>query len=257
MLAVVACVSLLSLLLGWFITLRLLGLARRTGAAPERILAIAFGSLACVGYPMAGLSRAPGLAGTPSGSVIFVAAMCAIVAGIISFGRFPALVFRPGVEWARALWMGIATLSLMGGLLSTAAMIDAQTPAELVEKIQLGALAIVTAIGIAFAWNAVESFLYYGRMKRRRVLGLADAVTTHRFLLWGLASAAGTLQILFVIVIRAAGSPILAPMPALLISIASLLTTTCWWLGFFMPDTYRERFVDPRDGSNLGASPAS
>lgn len=36
-----------------------------------------------------------------------------------------------------------------------------------------------------FLWVAVESLLYWGRMRRRRRIGLAEPLVTNRFLLWG------------------------------------------------------------------------
>ena len=60
--------GLISVLVGWFVTIRLFSLARRTRQEPERLLAVTFGGLFCIGYPMAGASRAPGRIMTNEGA---------------------------------------------------------------------------------------------------------------------------------------------------------------------------------------------
>ena len=241
MLVLAGFASLVSVVLGWRISLRLLGLARRTGGRPERVLAVAFGALFCMGYPLSVLSRAPGIAGTPWSPAIFCAGLGSMAVGIFGFARFPAIVFRPGVAWARALSFAVAALGGVSAVASGHAVATGTSRAEVIAAIQPGALGLTTAVGLALVWNAAESFVYYGQMKRRLALGLAEVETTHRFLLWAIAGACGALQVFVIIAIRASGQPILAPAPALVISLTSLVTSGCWWIGFFMPDFYRDR----------------
>ena len=126
-----------ALVIGWLVTHRLFRLARKTGAAPERLLAIAFCGLFCIGYPLAAASRAPGLGETYQGSLIFAIAMLGMVTGL-------------------AAWLACA-------------------------------------------------------------------------------------QIAVILMIRACGVPILAPVPMLVIAVSSLVGPICWWLAFFTPDAYRGR----------------
>ena len=49
------------------------------------------------------------------------------------------------------------------------------------------------ATGLAPAWMAAEGFHHFQRSRQRQRLGLCDAMTCHRFLLWGIA---GTLWVL-------------------------------------------------------------
>jgi hypothetical protein len=42
----------------------------------------------------------------------------------------------------------------------------------------------------AFLWVGIESFRYFGALRRRLRIGLADPVLTHRFWLWGMWSVA-------------------------------------------------------------------
>ena len=43
-----------------------------------------------------------------------------------------------------------------------------------------------------FAWTSSEALRYYGLMRRRFALGLADAVVVNRFLIWGGGAAIST-----------------------------------------------------------------
>lgn len=250
MFALAAFACTVSLVLGCFISIRLFALARRTGAQPERLLAIAFGSLTCIGYPLAGLSRAPGLSETSEGSLIFALGIVAMAVGIFCFARFPAIVFRPTNSWAAVLSFGIATAGALSGIACAIAVATADTRAEVVAAIQPGALGLMASVGWALSWNAVESFLYYAKMKRRIPLGLADVTTTHRFLLWGIAGAFGSMQILVIIAIRASGLPILSPIPAMVVSMTALVTSLFWWTAFFMPESYKSLLEGGRKSSS-------
>jgi hypothetical protein len=230
-----------ALLIGWLVTHRLFRLARETGAAPERLLAIAFGGLFCVGYPLAAASRAPGLGETYQGSLIFAIAMLGIVVGLAALSRFPYIVFRPDSSWARSLSLAITFLGMISGAGSVIAITTSTTRAETIAAMQPWAIALVASIGIPMLWNAIESTLYHRSMKKRLVLGLADAATTHRFALWAVAAWSACTQIAVILVIRGSGSPILAPTPMAVIAVSSLVGSICWWLAFFMPDAYRTR----------------
>ncbi len=224
---------------GWLVTFRLFALARRSRAVPERLLAVAFGGLFCVGYPMAGASRAPALALTAEGSLLFMLGAIGMVVGVSALGRFPYVVFRPGVTWARMLAVAIALSGGVGGLGCAVAVTFARTREEMVANIQVWALALVGAVCGAYLWNAVESIRYYRNMKRRVPLGLATVENTHRFLLWALASGTSVVAVAAIGVIRASGTAILNPTPMAIISCTTFVTSTCWCLAFFMPDAYR------------------
>ena len=47
--------------------------------------------------------------------------------------------------------------------------------------------------GLAFLWSGIESGRYYLLLRKRMSLGLADAVVTNRFLLWGVSAGAAGL----------------------------------------------------------------
>ena len=231
--------GLISVIVGWLVTIRLFALARRTRQEPERLLAIAFGGLFCVGYPMAGASRAPGLSMTTEGALFFAIGAIGMVIGIIALGRFPRVVFRPDAAWAKILSLAITLVGIVGGTGCALASAFAHTKEEMVANIQIWAIALVLAIFGSFTWNAIESIRYWRIMKRRMALGLAQAETTHRFFLWGISSATSIITAVSIIVIRGSGLPIMAPLPMAIISCTTFVTSTCWWLAFFMPDAYR------------------
>lgn len=235
--------GLLSVLVGWGVTIRLFALARRSRALPERLLAIAFAGLFCVGYPLAGASRVPAMVMTNEGALLFAIGTIGMVVGIAALARFPYVVFRPGKRWASALSVVIALTGAIGG--AGAGLVGALAPTReaMIANIQPWTIALVASVGASYVWNGLESIRYYGKMKRRAALGLANAETTHRFLLWALASAASVAMVTAIIAIRAAGLPVLAPVGASLIACATLLTTACWWLAFFMPNVYRRRVL--------------
>ena len=80
-------------------------------------------------------------------------------------------------------------------------------------------------------------------MKRRLTLGLAQPETTHRFLLWAIASWGTVGPVAVIAVMRATGIPIVSGLPMLIIACTTLISSGCWWLAFFMPDVYRSRVL--------------
>jgi hypothetical protein len=243
--------GLLSVIVGWLVTARLFSLARRTRAAPERLLAIGFGGLFCVGYPFAGASRVPALAMTNEGALLFAIGALGMIVGATALGRFPYVVFRPGKLWAGWLSAVIAVIGTVGGLGSASVVAMARTKEAMIADIQTWALLLMLSIAVSYTWNGIESVRYYRIMLRRSAIGLANAETPHRFLLWSVACLTSVVSILAISAIRASGIPIMSPLPMALIACTSGVTTTCWALAFFMPGAYR-RLVLPADGSDAG-----
>lgn len=239
--------GLLSVIVGWLVTARLFSLARRTRAVPERLLAIGLGGLFCVGYPFAGASRAPGLAMTHEGALLFAIGALGMIVGATALGRFPYVVFRPNKLWAGWLAAMIAVIGIVGGLGCASVVAFARTREAMDANIQTFALLLMLSITLSYAWNGIESVRYYHIMLRRSALGLANAETTHRFLLWSIASFASVFSILAISAIRASGVPIMSPLPIALIACTSGVTTLCWALAFFMPEAYRRRVLSSGD----------
>ncbi|MBB84637.1 MAG: hypothetical protein CL931_12575 [Deltaproteobacteria bacterium] len=239
--------ALLSILVGWGVTARLFALARHSRAAPERLLAIAFGGLFCVGFPLASASRAPAMIMTNEGLLLYAMGSIGMVVGISALARFPYVVFRAGRRWAPLLSIAIGVTGAVGGLGAAWVVAFAPTRETMVAGIQPWTLPLVTAALASCLWNGLESIAYYGKMKKCAALGLSNPETTHRFLLWGLASILSVVGAAAMITIRAAGLPIMAPLGGSIIACTTFATAACWWRAFFMRDAYPRIFlgIDP------------
>jgi hypothetical protein len=99
--------------------------------------------------------------------------------------------------------------------------------------------------GIAFAWGAVESFVYWRRMRRRLRLGLADPVITHQFLLWGIASTSmlGLLAVVLVTYHVIGRSPFEWNPGLLAASCFGTAAAATIYTAFFPPGFYRRRIL--------------
>jgi len=237
----------LAFLASGLLATRLYAKSRREGGAPERLVALAITALFCFAYPLAAVSRAPGLDGTHEGSLIFTIAMIALVIGISALYRFPQIVFRPSRPWAIALRHVASTLGAVAGAGCAVVVTLAQRPAEMIVSTRPWAIALMVSILLPFAWNAVESTLHFRQMRRRLRLQLSDPIDTHRFLLWAISSWSSVLHFGIVIALRVADLPIRSPLPMAIIASSALFCLLCTWLAFMMPRVYRIHVVGARD----------
>ncbi len=90
------------------------------------------------------------------------------------------------------------------------------------------------------AWSAVEALLYWRTMKRRLSLGLADALLTNRFLLWGLATGIAAQGIAIGAIAQLAFGLLGPETPWVTMCYAAhgLLTAVFFWLAFQPPRSY-------------------
>lgn len=240
--------------MAWIVSARLFALAGRTGGKPERTTAIALSALFCCGYPLAAASRAPGLDGTYEGSLFFTISMIAITIGIGALYRLPQMIFRPRRPWAILLRNLAATAGAIAGAGSAFAVTVTPRPEEMIQATRPWAIALMTTILLPFLWHGIEATLHYRRMQRRLKLGLADPVTTHRFLLWAVCSWLAVATHGTVIVLRAADIPIRSPFPFTLIALDALLCIACVELIFQMPRAYRIHVIGAPDPAGQMAS---
>ena len=103
-----------------------------------------------------------------------ISALFAIASSSLLF--FGWRVFRPGARVAKALAWGGALL--FAGIWAFELATDAYATSS--------GLGLRTLIFTPYLWVFAESLFYYRRMRRRLSLGLADAVTTNRFLLFAI-----------------------------------------------------------------------
>lgn len=101
------------------------------------------------------------------------------------------------------------------------------------------------ARSLALAWGAAESLIYYAKSRRRMRLGLAEALVTNRFLLWGIGLASLTLLMASTLLASLLGvDPALSGW-VLLESLAGLVGASTLWLTFFPSKAYKA-FVERR-----------
>jgi hypothetical protein len=83
-------------------------------------------------------------------------------------------------------------------------------------------------------WGAGEALSYWGRMRRRARIGLADPVVANRFLLWGIgAGAAGQGSLVGIVVQLHTGlAPIELPGVMLSSCIHGMVAAVAMWLAF-------------------------
>jgi hypothetical protein len=95
--------------------------------------------------------------------------------GGVALLLFPWRVFRPDAGWARTL----ACAGSLGLVALWAAAIPAHAYAE-------ASFFLLLPVLVSYFWVFVESVRYYGLMRRRARLLLADPVLTNRFLLFAI-----------------------------------------------------------------------
>lgn len=218
------------------VRLTLAGVRRQ--ALPELALGLGFLLSGCVGFLlMIAPMLAPGLdPDTLAGVAIAGQAVSSV--GFLGLYTFNTVVFAPGSRVAIAL-SAAGCLLLAVGVVGGAAA-GAESFLRLDSPWYWCTFAGRTG---AFVWSAVAGLRQHGLARRRRALGLADAVVANRFLLWGLfgvfATTLSSVGTLGTWLADEAGQPPL--LLALLVSALGIGAATCMWLAFFPPAAYLRR----------------
>jgi hypothetical protein len=218
------------------IGVRCLLLWRRTGGVPEAAVGTGFLVGAVVGYaPETVVLSTDWLA--PAGErAVLAVTQVAIRLAAVSVLVFTLHVFRPRELWARA-FVGVCVAGLaVSWLAFPSTRIHAASDAE---RLWYDVFTLFRAGAIA--WGSLEAFLHWGKSRRRLRLGLADALVTDRFRLWGVGLGAMTLLMLSTLLAAAAGVDPAAPGWVLLESLAGLVGAATLWLTFFAPASYVRR----------------
>jgi hypothetical protein len=176
--------------ISWALGLRLLALARSTRQAPELCMAASLLLIGGLGYPFAILTNLPAVQGTLAGALAFTACSWSVHAGVMATFQFVYRVFRADVPFVRGAVVAAGALLLLTATAQTRVAFLGLSREETMAANVLPASGLLTMAVVAYAWSAVESLRYWGLMRRRRALGLADPVATQRFLLWGVSGAA-------------------------------------------------------------------
>lgn len=110
-------------------------------------------------------------------------------AGMLGIAIFTQRVFRPQTAWARVAVL--ASIAIPVVAFAATAWIEGFEVRVIQNPLYCVAVASREA---AMIWMTVESFLYYGQLRRRQRLGLADPMLVNRFLLWGIWAASMSLM---------------------------------------------------------------
>jgi hypothetical protein len=158
------------------LSLRLFRLAARSRALPEVLVGVYF-MIVPVGISLS--IRVDRFAPEHAAAVRAVAAAL-FTSGGIALLLFAWSVFRPAENWARGLaWGG----SLVLGMIWAGALAAGAYRSEV-------SLFLLLPTYASYFWVFVESIRYYGLLRRRRSLGLADPVVANRFLLFAIWTGA-------------------------------------------------------------------
>ena len=259
MLTAVSLVATLAFIaVGLLVGIRLLSLAARTRGLPEATLGLGMLLIVGVGYPIALAGMALGAA---DGSALVADALVSGARILMGIGWscvwiFTWRVFRPDAAWARgAAGAGIA-LQLLCATVSAVQTwaVDAPgalTPTPWSNGTQVLALAI-------YGWTFVEALHYHRRMRRRLLLGLADAAVANRFLLFALVAVFSFLSLVVPTAYNLAGTDVSASSWVRLSSVLSgLPCAATLYLAFLPPPRYaawvrrRAAAADGRHGAPL------
>jgi hypothetical protein len=213
---------------------RLYLLNRRTNRLPELLLSLSYVFWGSNYF----LYNIPWLVLEESTAVpLYFVARLALDLGTFLFVIFIWKVFRSGDRRGAWLVAGVAALLLAG------------IGGSIWVKDWEGMLPISNpwfwpnwlATGLAPAWMAAEGFYHFQRSRQRQRLGLCDAMTCHRFLLWGIA---GTLWVLLQFALiyqyleyeitQGWGGPI-----GVVVGFFEVVPVALTWLVFYPPASYR------------------
>jgi len=223
------------------VALRLLLLARRTRQLPEFLIGVSFLSGGILGRgPIAVALSVESLpemlrVGLFMGGR-FMLGVCGLSIGLMAWR-----VFQREQAWARVL------LLVLVALLAVHSAFDVfvtRPGTPLYESMGFW-IGTVGKTG-AFAWGSWEAIGYYGMLRRRIPLGLADPVVANRIALWGLAS--GLIAFLFLVnplAQLATGLDQESPALSVMQSVIGLAAAVFIALAFFPPRAYL-RLIESR-----------
>lgn len=211
--------------------LRLVWLARRTRELPEFAFggALFAGGLGFCLYTVATLTR-----GLPEEleRTVYYLAVSFLDLGVILHLLGVWRVFRPGQTWAAALFAaGVA------GVVSHLTLVFLSfEPGKGSSGLAFWNFATVSASG--HVWSTSEAFRYYGLLRKRLRLGLAEPELAHRILLWGCASSAALTQIVITMANHVISGRNLDPNLVVVQSFVGLVCAVSLWFSFYPPSFY-------------------
>jgi hypothetical protein len=219
---------------------------------PELLAGLSYVSAPALGYPMC--NAAPMIANRAISVPVYVAGEILLVSGCCCFFFFTVKVFRPGAQWA--IWsaaLGSAVL-IWSGVGITRAFLSSANPQEVAGLAKTPLAAMVLMLMLSYVWTALEGMRYYRMMRKRMALGLAEAVVTNRFLLWGFSGLTSLAWISVSAFFLAIGANIgTDPVPVTVTSAGGIVNTVFLVLIFMPPAPYTRWIERSARGGALAA----
>ena len=159
---------------------RMLMLWHRTRQLPEFVLGLGLFMMGGLGYPLTLLAEFGSFLPDGARTALVGANYLNTIFGQILVVFFTIRVFRPTSLWARGSLFVIA--GLFGAVFVNHVVAYGLRPVALGGVPAPSAQTLLTVL--CLAWAGLESFLYSLKLRRRRVLGLADPLLVNRVLLW-------------------------------------------------------------------------
>jgi hypothetical protein len=221
---------------------RLVLLWRRTRQLPELLIGIGVLGIGPVGFGLmtvADLSRgaAPAFA-----RVLLAIALLAVSAGVFAKCCFNWRVYHPEQVWVRRMvW-------LSGALLLALYLSEFRTSGFETRDLLGPSHTARTVLQVAcLLWGSGEALRYWRMMRRRLRLGIADAVVTNRFFLWGLGAGAAGVGSGVGLVTQWVTNTASVEISWLMLSssLHGLTAAVAMWLAFMPTESYR-RLIEVR-----------
>lgn len=213
---------------------RLVLLARRTRRLPELCIGMGVLGIGPVGFGFYVIAQQLGTA-SPLHTLLTGTGMLAVAAGVCCKFVFNWRVYHPTHQALRLLVFAVvlvhaATFAYQGLGPGFAAYNDLNWSYYVRILLQIGAL----------LWGSAEALRYWGLMRRRTRVGLADPVVTNRFLLWGIGAGAAGVGSLIGTLAQVAMGTSAYEVPWVLASSSAhgLVAALAMWLAFLPPSAW-------------------
>jgi hypothetical protein len=233
--------TLLFILAGGAVSVRLTALAWRTGGFAEWMLGPGLFLVVGAGYPILITGQQLTLGDHAMGPLTLTTALVVMSVGWGLVWTFTWRVFRPEEAWARALalvsYLVLAITAAEGvhRALTIGEPRDILIPSWGAIGHQLNAMAL-------FSWTGFEAFRYQALLRKRLALGLANPVVANRFFLWGVVSIFSIISMAGPLIAGLMGVDFMAnPYVLLSVSVGGLTTAVTLYLAFLPPKAYLRR----------------
>jgi hypothetical protein len=224
-------------IVGLLVSLRLLGLWRKTRQLPELSAALGLLGIGPLGFCVS-MGGPLLVQGTRLAPLFFVSGLAVQALGFLAVSVFTWRVFRPTARWARAVPFALGS-GLAVTLVGYALVPYVAGPPTW--NLHLDVFLKVAC----FSWGATESLRYWRVTRRRVAIGVADALVSASFLCWGIALSAGAVGFLgaYVAILALAPGEHLGGGVELVLSLCGMVAAGALFLAFLPPKTYARWLV--------------